>query len=206
MDEFLNFRQRVFTRVLLEDSQSLAKILTFLGELEHLCVLVVDLLRLALDGLSEREVTLEHLLHHVDGVHYALGDRVFRLVSRAVRLERVLLPLVASDVLELVSLLFEELVNFLLVLHDALRDYLPPFNDRALSRVTRRVPVVLRLRLLGHRRPCRIWTDRLLFSLGRHWWFRGQLLLRALLVVFFQLCRVLLGELRQEVDGLVGLC
>ena len=51
------------------------------------------------------------------------------------RLVWVLLSLVARDVFKLVCFLFEEFVNFFLVLHDTLSDNLTVLDERTLSRM-----------------------------------------------------------------------
>ena len=51
------------------------------------------------------------------------------------RLVWILLSLIACDVFQLVCFLFEEFVNFFLVLHDSLCDDLTVLNERTLSRM-----------------------------------------------------------------------
>lgn len=57
-------------------------------------------------------------------MHDSLGDGVLRLVSGTVRLQRILLFLVACYVFELLSFFVEELINFFLVFDNTLRYYL----------------------------------------------------------------------------------
>ena len=71
-------------------------------------------------------------------MHDPFRDGVFRFIGSAVRLVWILLPLVARDVFQLVCFLFEEFVNFFLVLHDSLCDDLTVLNKRTLSRMPRR--------------------------------------------------------------------
>jgi len=62
-------------------------------------------------------------------------DGIFRFIRGAVRLVWILLSLVARDVFQLVRFLFEEFVNFFLVLHDSLCDDLTMLDKRTLSRM-----------------------------------------------------------------------
>lgn len=79
---------------------------------------------------------MKNLLHHVNSMDNSLSDSIFRLIGCAMWLVGILLPLVARDVLQLVSLLFKKLVNFLLVLYDSLGDDLPVLNYRSVTRVS----------------------------------------------------------------------
>ena len=76
--------ERVLPGEVLEDDQPLPQILILVLQLEYLRVLVVDQLRLLLDGLTQAQISLKYLLHHVDGVDDATRDRVLRLVRRVV--------------------------------------------------------------------------------------------------------------------------
>jgi hypothetical protein len=133
--KLLHFTQRILASILLQDVEPLSQVFVLLLELEHLCVLVVNLLRLLLDGSSELEVTLQHLLHHVERVNDSFCDRILGLVGSTVRLQWILLLLVACNALELVCLLLEELVYLLLVLDDSLRDYLSVLYHAILARL-----------------------------------------------------------------------
>ena len=72
-------------------------------------------------------------------MHDSLSDSVFGLVGSTVRLEGVLLLLVAGYRLELVGLLLEELVDLLLVFHDALGNDLAMLDYCAVVGVTQTV-------------------------------------------------------------------
>ena len=65
---------------------------------------------------------MEDLFHHVESMDDPFRDGIFRFIGSAVRLVWILLSLVARDIFQLVCFLFEELVNFFLVLHDSLCD------------------------------------------------------------------------------------
>ena len=80
-------------------------------------------------SFTERKIALEHLLHHVDCMDDTLCNGVFRFVSGAVGLMRVLLPLIRGYVLKLVRLFLEKFVYFLLVFDNPLGDDLPMLND-----------------------------------------------------------------------------
>ena len=80
----LDLVERVLPGEVLEDDQPLPQILILVLQLEYLRVLVVDQLRLLLDGLTQAQISLKYLLHHVDGVDDATRDRVLRLVRRVV--------------------------------------------------------------------------------------------------------------------------
>lgn len=89
-------------------------------QLEDLSVAIIKAFGLTLDRFSQGEVTLKNLLHHVNSMNDSLSDSILGLIGSTVRLMRVLLSLVAGNVLQLISLVSEEFVNFLLILHDTL--------------------------------------------------------------------------------------
>lgn len=72
----------VFSRVLFQNLKPISQVLAFILILEYVCVEVVNHLTLSLNGFSERKVTLENLLHHIDCMNDALCDCVFGLVDR----------------------------------------------------------------------------------------------------------------------------
>ena len=138
--KLLNFCQWILPCVVFKHCQSFTQVLVFLGELEDLCISVIQLLRLPLNLFSEGHIALKNFLHHVHGVHNPLSDGVFWLVRCAVRLVRVLRSLVAGDVLQLVSLLLEELVHLFLVFYNSLGDDLPMLYKGAITGLSRRLP------------------------------------------------------------------
>ena len=77
----LHLLKRVLSGEVLKDHQPLPEVFILVLQLEDLCVLVVNQLGLLLDGLSQAEVPLQHLLHHVDGVDDAASDGVLGLVG-----------------------------------------------------------------------------------------------------------------------------
>lgn len=91
-------------------------------QLEDLCVAIIKAFGLTLDRFSQREVALKNLLHHVNSMNDSLSDGVLGLIGSTVRLMRVLLSLVAGNVLQLISLVSEEFVDLLLILDDTLSD------------------------------------------------------------------------------------
>ena len=90
--------------------------------------MIVNELRLLLNSLSQAQIALKHLLHHIQSMNYSLSYGIFRLVGSRVRLHGVLLALVGGYVFKLVGFLSEELVNLLLVFDDALSDDLSVFD------------------------------------------------------------------------------
>ena len=80
-DKVLHLLKRVFSGEVLKDHQPLPEILILVLQLEDLCVLVVNQLGLLLDGLSQTEIPLKHLLHHVNGVDDAARDGVLGLIG-----------------------------------------------------------------------------------------------------------------------------
>ena len=62
-------------------------------------------------------------------MHNALCDSILRFVGCTMRLMRILIPLIARNVLQLVCFVLEEFINFLLIFYYALRDYLSMFNE-----------------------------------------------------------------------------
>ena len=77
----LHLLKRVFSGEVLKDHQPLPEILILVLQLEDLCILVVNELGLLLDGLSQAEVPLQHLLHHIYGVDDAARDGVLGLIG-----------------------------------------------------------------------------------------------------------------------------
>ena len=77
LDELLYLDQAVLPCVLLEDAKSLSEVIVLLLKLKYFCVAVVETFALSLDSLSQGQITLENLLHHVDCVNDTLGDGVF---------------------------------------------------------------------------------------------------------------------------------
>lgn len=80
----LDLVQRVLASEILQDNESLPKILIFVLQLEYFCILIVNKLWLLLDGLSQAQIALEHFFHHVDCVNNPTRDCIFRLISRVV--------------------------------------------------------------------------------------------------------------------------
>ena len=76
------------------------------------------MLPLLLDVLPETEVALQHLLHHVDRVNDALGDRIFGFIDCA----RQVSSRTRGDILESFTLLSEELLYIILILDDSFGD------------------------------------------------------------------------------------
>ena len=111
--------------ILLHHIQTLSQIVILLLQLEDFSIAVVQILRLPLDGLSERQIALQHLFHHVHRMDDPFSDGILRLIHSTVRLQWIHVPLIRSDVPQLVSLVPEKLVYFLLVFYYALGDDLP---------------------------------------------------------------------------------
>ena len=80
----LDLIERVFAGEVFKDHEALSQVFILILKLEDLCVLIVDKFRLLLDGFTQAQVPLQHLLHHVHGVNDPASDRVLRLVSRII--------------------------------------------------------------------------------------------------------------------------
>ena len=77
----LHLLKRVLPGEVLKDHQPLPEILILVLQLEDLGVLVVNQLGLLLNRLSQPEIPLQHLLHHIDGVDDPARDSVLGLVG-----------------------------------------------------------------------------------------------------------------------------
>ena len=86
--QVLDLIERVFAGEVFKDHEALSQVFILVLQLEDLCVLVVDELRLFLDGFAEAQVPLQHLLHHVHGVDDPPRDRVFRFIGSVVSAAR----------------------------------------------------------------------------------------------------------------------
>lgn len=117
----------ILTRVFLHYLQTVSQVLDLILLLEEVPINGIDRLTLLLDGLTEGQVGLKDLLHHIHSVNDSLSDGIFRFIDRAMR-EGGLVVL-DSDVVKGVALLFEELLNIILILDDTLgNDQLPLFT------------------------------------------------------------------------------
>lgn len=133
----------------LHDIESFSQVVVLLLELEDLSIRVIQRLGLPLNGLSQRQIALQHLLHHVHSVDDPLSDGILRLVDSTVRLLRVLVPLVTGDVSQLVSLVSKELVHLFLVLDNSLRDDLPMFDTAFVRFLIGELQMALLVRVPG---------------------------------------------------------
>ena len=86
--------------------------------------MVIYALTLLLNSLSQTEIALEHLFHHVHCVNNAFSNGILGLVNGRWQFRGVMLY---SDVLKGFRFLFEELLDVIFVLDDSLGDYLPSF-------------------------------------------------------------------------------
>ena len=82
--KFLNFNHAILTSVVFKHHETLTQVFVFVLKLEDLRVLVINELRLLLDGLSESEIALQHFLHHVHRVDDAACDGIFCLIGSIV--------------------------------------------------------------------------------------------------------------------------
>ena len=80
----LNLLERILAREVFQNDKTLSQVFILVLQLEDFCVLVIDKFRLLLNCLSETEITLQHLFHHIDCVNDSPGDRIFRLVCSVV--------------------------------------------------------------------------------------------------------------------------
>ena len=82
--QMLYLLQRVLAREVFQDHEALSQVLILVLKLEYLSVLVVDELRLFLNGLAQAKIALENFFHHVDSVNDPSRNRIFCFVRSVV--------------------------------------------------------------------------------------------------------------------------
>ena len=118
LDELGHVGVGILARVFLEYLEPHPEVLVLILQHKYVGIEVVYVLPLLLDVLPETEVALQHLLHHVDRVNDALGDRIFRFIDCA----RQVSSRACGDILESFTLLSEELLYVILILDDSFGD------------------------------------------------------------------------------------
>ena len=80
----MHLLQGVLAGEIFQYHQPLTQIFVFVLKLEDLRILIINELGLLLDGLSEPQIALQHLLHHVDCVNDSASDGILSLVGGVV--------------------------------------------------------------------------------------------------------------------------
>jgi hypothetical protein len=81
--QFSHVRIGILPRVFLEYLQPHPEILILILQHKYVGVEIINVLPLLLNVLPQTQVTLKHLLHHVDCVDDTLSDRILGLIDCA---------------------------------------------------------------------------------------------------------------------------
>lgn len=136
--------------------QSFTQIFVLLLELEQLSVHTVNGLRLLLNGFSQRQVALQHLLHHVHCVDNSLCNGIFGFIC-----SRHIHPIDRCNRLQSLTFLLKILINVVSILDESI-SHLCQFvwvitNQRLI--ITHELLCLIQLSFVSFLSDCRLYSE-----------------------------------------------